>query len=93
MSKLFLIAAGLLAVPAPVVAQIVFEGDLTKFVPTKADKSKSDLDHLECRSEDVTGSRLERHQVCMTKQQWWTYELEDKMRVHDWQVIGYRNDH
>ena len=93
MSKFAFIAAALLVVPAPVLAQIVFEGDLTKFVPTQADKAKSDLDHLECRSQDVLGSRLERHQVCMTKQQWWTYEQEDKMRVHDWQVIGYRTDH
>ena len=88
MSKFPLIAAALLAVPTPVLAQIVFEGDLTKFIPTKADKARSDLDHLECRSEEVLGSRLERHQVCMTKQQWWTYEQEAKQRVYDWQRIG-----
>lgn len=93
MSKFPLIAAALLAVPTPVLAQFTFVDDLTKFTPTKVEKAKSDLDYLECRNEDTLGSRLGKHQVCMTKQQWWTYEQEDKMRVHDWQVIGYRNDH
>lgn len=88
MSKFVVIAAVLLAVPAPVVAQIIFVDDLTKFTPTKADKSKSDLDKLECRSQDVLGSRLERHQVCLTKEQWFSYEQEAKQRVYDWQRIG-----
>lgn len=88
MSRLSLIAATLLVIPAPVLAQFVFEGDLTKFTPTKADKSKSDLDHLECRAQDVLGSRLERHQVCLTKGQWAIYEQEDKQAIHDWKVLG-----
>lgn len=95
MSKFILIAATLLVVPAPVVAQIVFEDpvDMSKFTPTKQDKLKSDLDHLECRSQDVIGSRLERHQVCMTKQQWLSYEMEEKNRVYDWQRIGLNVSH
>ena len=87
MSRFAFIAAALLAVPTPVLAQIVFEGDLTKFIPTKADKSRSDLDHLECRAQDVLGSRLERHQVCLTKQQWLIYEQEEKQAIHDWRII------
>lgn len=87
MSKLTLIAAALLALPAPALAQIVFEGDLTKFVPTKAEKAKSDLDHLECRAQDVLGSRLQRHQVCLTKAQWQIYDQEEKQAVHDWKII------
>lgn len=88
MSKFVMIAAALLAVPAPVVAQIVFQDDSTKFTPTKADKSKSDLDKVVCRAEDVLGNRLERHQVCLTKEQWFSYEQEAKQRVYDWQRIG-----
>ena len=87
-SKFAIIAAALLAVPAPAFAQIVFEDDLTKFTPTHSDKAKSDLDKLVCRSEDELGSRLGRHQVCLTKQQWLTYEQEAKQRVSDWQRIG-----
>jgi len=88
MSKFPLTAAALLAISAPVLAQITIVEVPTQFIPTKADKSKSDLDKVECRNEDVLGSRLERHQVCMTKQQWWSYELEAKNRVYDWQRIG-----
>ncbi|NUQ17545.1 MAG: hypothetical protein HOP95_03690 [Sphingomonas sp.] len=88
MSKFVFIAVALLAVPAPLFAQIVFQDDLTKFTPTKADKNKSDLDKLVCRSQDVLGSRLERHQVCLTKEQWFSYEQEAKQRVYDWQRIG-----
>ena len=88
MSKFALIAAALLAVPAPVFAQIIFVDDLSKFTQTKSDKSKSDLDKLICRSEDSLGSRLDRHQVCLTKQQWFSYEQEAKQRVQQWQIIG-----
>ncbi|HEV8406344.1 MAG TPA: hypothetical protein VGQ34_00285 [Sphingomicrobium sp.] len=78
MYKLSIVTAVLLIIPAPVLAQIVFEGDLTKFVPTKADRSKSDLDQVQCRMQDTTGTRLERHQVCLTKEQWLQYESEEK---------------
>jgi len=88
MSKFAIIAAALLAVPALVLAQIVFQDDLTKFTPTKSDKAKSDTDKIVCRAQDDLGSRLERHQVCLTKQQWLTYEQEAKQRVSDWQRIG-----
>ena len=88
MSKFAIIAAALLAVPAPAFAQIIFVDDLSKFTPTQADKAKSDLDKLVCRSQDVLGSRLERHQVCLTKQQWFSYEQEAKQRVQQWQIIG-----
>ncbi|HEX3422583.1 MAG TPA: hypothetical protein VHS33_04175 [Sphingomicrobium sp.] len=88
MSKFALIAIALSIISAPVTAQIVFEGDLTKFTPTKEDKARSDWDKIECRAEDVLGSRLERHQVCLTKWQWYSYELEEKQRVQQWQIIG-----
>ena len=88
MLKIALLAAGLLAVPAPVLAQIVFVDPPPQFTPTKADKAKSDWDKVECRSEDALGSRLDRHQVCLTKWQWWSYEQEAKQRAYDWQRIG-----
>jgi len=88
MSKLPLIAAALLAIPAPALAQIVFVDTPPLAPPTKADKSKSDWDKIQCRAEDETGSRLRREQVCLTKWQWWAYEQEAKQRVYDWQRIG-----
>ena len=87
MSKFAIIGAALLAVPAPVFAQIIFVDDLSKFTPTQSNKVKSDLDKVQCRSEDVLGSRLERHQVCLTKEQWYLYEQEAKQRVREWEVI------
>ena len=88
MLKYVIIAAALSAAPSPVLAQIVFVDPPSHFTLTNADKAKSDLDKLECRSEDVLGSRLERHQVCLTKEQWFSYEQEAKQRVYDWQRIG-----
>jgi len=91
MSKSSLIAAALFVIPAPAVAQIVFVDPPAIAPPTRADKAKSDTEKIECRAEDTLGSRLERHQVCLTKEQWWAYEQEDKQRVQEWQIIGYRN--
>jgi len=88
MFKFAVITVGLLALPAPAVAQIVFADPPPQFTPTKADKLKSDWDTVECRSEDVLGSRLERHQVCLTKWQWYSNEQQAKQRVYDWQRIG-----
>ena len=88
MLKFAFIGAALVAAPAPALAQIVFVDPPSHFELTKADKFKSDLDKVECRSEDVLGSRLERHQVCLTKEQWFSYEQEAKQRVYDWQRIG-----
>jgi hypothetical protein len=84
-----LIAAALFVIPAPVLAQIVFEDAPIKVAPTGASSSKSDLDKIECRAQDVTGSRLKRHQVCLTKEQWWLYEHEAKEKLQEWQVVGY----
>jgi len=93
MSKTSLIAAALFVIPAPAVAQIVFVDAPPIAPPTKMDKSKSDTEKIECRAENQLGSRLGRHQVCLTKEQWWAYEQEDKQRVQQWQIIGYRSNH
>lgn len=89
MSKVHIIAAAALIVPAPVLAQIVFQDAPRRVAPTKAAGPKSDLDQIECRAQDTTGDRLERHQVCLTKQQWLSYEQEAKQRVLELQVIGF----
>lgn len=89
MSKLPLIVAALLVVPAPGLAKIVFQESAPRHSPPKAENAKSDLDNIECRNEDVTGSRLKAHQVCLTRQQWWSYEQEDKQRLQEMQIIGY----
>lgn len=89
MSKLPPIAAALLVVPAPGLTQIVFQEPAHRHAPPKAENAKSDLDNIECRNEDVTGSRLKAHQVCLTKQQWWSYEQEDKQKLQEMQIIGF----
>ena len=88
MSKLPLLIAMLLVAPAPALAQIIFEEPAPRHLPPRA-HAKTDLDKLECRAEDMTGSRLKSHQVCLTKQQWWSYEMEAKQRLQELQVIGY----
>jgi hypothetical protein len=88
-----LIAAALLAIPAPALAQIVFVDSPSVPPPTKAEKGKSDWDKIQCRAEDDLGSRLARHQVCLTKWQWYAYEQEAKQRVYDWQRIGLNVSH
>ena len=93
MSKFPLIAAALFVIPAPALAQIVIVDSPPVVAPTKAGATKSDWDKVECRSEDVLGSRLERRQVCLTKWQWYTYEQEEKNLVYDWQRIGLNISH
>jgi hypothetical protein len=88
MSSFPVVAAVLLMVPTPVLAQIVFEDPPPKVAPTKASNLKSDWDKIECRAEDVLGSRLERHLVCLTKWQWWANEQETKQRVREWERLG-----
>lgn len=89
MSKLAYLTAALLVIPAPALAQITFQDSPAAPPPAKAQTTKSDLDKVVCRSQDTIGSRLERRQVCMTKQQWWTYEQEAKNKVHELQDIGF----
>lgn len=87
MSKLAYLIAALLVIPAPALAQIVFQDSPPK-APAKSDTKKSDVDKLICRSQETIGSRLERHQVCLTQQQWTANEQEAKNKVHDMQVLG-----
>ena len=88
MSKFAYLIAALIVLPAPAVAQILIQDAPAVPPPTRAEKSKSDLDKVVCRSQTEIGSRLERHQVCMTKQQWWTYEQDTKLKIHDLQMMG-----
>jgi hypothetical protein len=92
MSKLASMTALLLVLPAPALAQIVFQDAPAVPPPTKAEKSKSDMDKIVCRSQETIGSRLERQQVCLTKQQWLSAEQEAKLKVHDMQVIGLKSN-
>jgi hypothetical protein len=95
MSKLAYIAAALMMISAPASAQIVVQ-DSPVAPPSQATKSaaaKSDVDKVVCRIQDTIGSRLQSHQVCMTKQQWWAYEQEAKQKVHDLQDTGFVASH
>ena len=90
MSKLAYFAGALAVVSAPVLAQAqVTQAIPQPVAPAQINKSKSDLDKVICQSQDELGSRLERHQVCMTKQQWWAYEQENKNKVREMQVTGF----
>ena len=85
MSKLAWITAAVLLMPAPAVAQIVF-GDGPPAAPAKGAKAKSDVDKVICRSQGEIGSRLKTHQVCLTVDQWRTYELDNQHQLSDLQA-------
>ncbi|HEX3422364.1 MAG TPA: hypothetical protein VHS33_03035 [Sphingomicrobium sp.] len=87
MSKALYVAAALLVIPAPSLAQIVIADTPPPAATTKAATSKSDLGKLECRSQDTLGSRLQAHQVCLTKQQWWQAEQDNKRKVEELQDL------
>jgi hypothetical protein len=94
MLKLAYFGAALVVASVPATAQIVFQdgsATSTAKAPTtvKTAKPSKDSDKLVCRSQDTLGSRLDAHQVCMTKEQWAANEQEAKQKVHDMQVIGY----
>lgn len=87
MPKLRYIAAAALIIPAPALAQIVFQDSpATTAAPTKGGQ-KSDVDKVECRMQDTLGSRLQAHKVCMTKQQWWQAEQDNKRKVQELQDL------
>lgn len=88
MSNFRVVAAVLLAMPGPVAAQIVFEDAPPKVTPANIDNTKSDWDKIECRAQDLLGSRLERHKVCLTKWQWWLFEHEERDEIRRWQILG-----
>lgn len=88
MSKLAFLTAALVAISVPAAAQIAFGDTDQAPKPVKTAKPSKDSDKLVCRSQDSLGSRLDRKQVCMTKEQWAANEQEAKQKVHDMQVIG-----
>ena len=78
MSRFAWLAAALLAVPVPLLAQITFVDPPKTIASSKPADSKSDLDKVECRMQDSTENRLGRHSVCLTKEQWLLQERADK---------------
>lgn len=87
MSKLAYVAAALLVIPAPALAQIVFDDSPPAPAhPVKGAKAKSDVDKVQCRSVETIGSRLQAHQMCMTVDQWRTYEQAYKDQVSEIQA-------
>ena len=86
MLKFAYITAALMVIPAPAVAQIVFDDSPPAAAPAKGQKAKSDVDKVVCRTQDTIGSRLQAHQVCMTKEQWFAYEQAYKDQVAEVQA-------
>jgi hypothetical protein len=83
MLKYAYLTAALILAPAPALAQIVFQDTpATTAAPPKT-MAKSDLDKIECRTQDTIGSRLQAHKVCLTKQQWWQIEQDEKTKVQE----------
>jgi hypothetical protein len=82
MLKFAFIAAGLVLAPAPAFAQIVFD-DTPAAVAAPAKSDKSDLDKIVCRMQDTIGSRVQAKKVCLSKQQWWQLEQENKRKVQE----------
>jgi len=89
MSKLAYITAAILVIPAPALAQIVFQDTppAAAPAPAKAPGVPSDLDKIECRMQETIGSRLQAHKVCMTKQQWFQAEQDEKNKVKELQDL------
>jgi hypothetical protein len=88
MTKFAYLAGAVIFVSTPLLAQAQVQQAIPQPVaPAKVANSKSDADKVECRSQDELGSRLQRHQVCMTKGQWYTYEQENKKQVQDLQQL------
>ena len=87
MSKLACLMAVLTALPAPAFAQIVFQEAPVVPPAAKTEQGKSDMNKIVCRSQETIGSRLERQQVCMTKQQWWQAEQDNKRKVQELQDL------
>jgi hypothetical protein len=77
MPKFRWLAVPLLVVSVPVLAQITFV-DPPRAASAKQAGAKSDIDKLECRMQDSTESRIGRHAVCLTKEQWLLREHGDK---------------
>ena len=84
MLKFAYMAAALVLAPMPAFAQIVFDDTPATAAPTKA-VGKSDLDKLVCRVQDTIGSRVQAHKVCLTKQQWFQAEQDEKNKLKELQ--------
>lgn len=87
MSKRAYLAVALLVLPAPGFAQIVFDNNPPPVTPAGAKPTGTDVDKVECRTQDTLGSRLQAHKVCMTKQQWWQFEQDNKRKVEELQDL------
>lgn len=83
MSKYAFVTAGLLVISAPALAQIVIQDTPTPVPTAKNSSIKSDTDKVICRMQETIGSRLQSHQVCLTKQQWWQFEQDNKLKVQE----------
>jgi hypothetical protein len=85
MLKFAYIAAALMLAPATAFAQIVFDDTAAATATPARAGAKSDLDKIVCRVQDTIGSRVQAHRVCLTKQQWFQAEQDEKNKVKELQ--------
>ena len=86
MRMLAYLTVAALVVPAPAMAQIVFDDSPAKAVPAKS-AAKGDLDKIECRQQETIGSRLQAHKVCLTREQWIQAEQDNRRKVQELQEL------
>ena len=86
MSKLVgLIALGAaLAISQPSIAQTTAPSQTQP--STTAQQPGPDMNEVVCERQEVTGSRLVKKKVCMTRAQWAAVRLEDRQAVEKVQV-------
>lgn len=88
MRKLAYLGLAALLVPGSLAAQIVIGDTPITAAPTQGTPAaKGDLDKVECRQQETIGSRLQRHKVCLTKQQWIQAEQDNRRKVQELQEL------
>ena len=73
-----------LAISQPSIAQTAAPSQTQP--STTAQTTGPDMNEVVCERQEVTGSRLVRKKVCMTRAQWASLRLEDRQAVEKVQV-------
>ncbi len=83
-SALFLGAAAAVSAPCMAQAQTPVQDQSAAAAKTKA----AEQNEIICEQQEVTGSRLAKKRVCMTRAQWAASRLQDRQAIEKVQVQG-----